>query len=209
MRARRHDLVMRGADVLAAAVLLVLTAPVTAAVAVAVRWRLGSPVLFRQVRAGRHGRPFRIHKFRTMLDEIAPDGRVRTEEERLTPLGAFLRRSSLDELPQLVDVLRGAMALVGPRPLYVDYLPLYTPVQARRLEVRPGITGLAQISGRNEITWERRLALDVQYVDRRSVLLDLRILALTARRVVSGDGVTQTGHATNEMFTGSPAETGR
>jgi sugar transferase EpsL len=206
---RRHDRVMRGVDVLAAAALLVLTAPVTAAVALAVRWRLGSPVLFRQVRAGRHGQPFTIHKFRTMLDEVAPDGRARTEEERLTPLGAFLRRASLDELPQLADVLLGSMALVGPRPLYVDYLPLYTPVQARRLEVRPGITGLAQVSGRNELPWDQRLALDVQYVDSRSVSLDLRILALTARRVLSGSGVTQTGHATNEMFTGSHDHAGR
>jgi lipopolysaccharide/colanic/teichoic acid biosynthesis glycosyltransferase len=199
---------MRAVDVLAAALLLVLTAPVIAAVAVAVRWRLGCPVLFRQVRAGRHGQPFTIHKFRTMLDEVAPDGRIRAEQERLTPLGAFLRRASLDELPQLVDVLRGSMALVGPRPLYLDYLPLYTPVQARRLEVRPGITGLAQVSGRNEIHWDERLALDVQYVDNRSLLLDLRILALTARRVVSGSGVTQTGHATNEMFTGSSGHAG-
>ena len=206
---RRHDVVMRAVDVLAAAVLLIVTAPVAAVVALAVRWRLGSPVLFRQERAGRHGQPFTIHKFRTMLPEVAPDGRFLTEEERLTPLGAFLRRSSLDELPQLVDVLRGAMALVGPRPLYLDYLSLYTPAQARRLEVRPGITGLAQVSGRNEITWERRLALDVQYVDSRSVLLDLRILALTAGRVLSGSGVTQTGHATNEMFTGSPDHAGR
>ena len=206
---RRHDVVMRAVDVLAAAVLLIVTAPVAAVVALAVRWQLGSPVLFRQERAGRHGRPFTIHKFRTMLPEVAPDGRFLTEEERLTPLGAFLRRSSLDELPQLVDVLRGAMALVGPRPLYLDYLSLYTPAQARRLEVRPGITGLAQVSGRNEITWERRLALDVQYVDSRSVLLDLRILALTAGRVLSGSGVTQTGHATNEMFTGSHDHAGR
>jgi lipopolysaccharide/colanic/teichoic acid biosynthesis glycosyltransferase len=200
---------MRAVDVVAAAVLLVLTAPVTAAVALAVRWRLGSPVLFRQVRAGQGGRPFTVHKFRSMLDEVGPDGRLRSEEERISRFGAFLRASSLDELPQLVDVLRGRMALVGPRPLYLDYLELYTPTQARRLEVRPGITGLAQVNGRNEITWERRLALDVEYVERRSVLLDLRILALTARRVLSGDGVTQTGHATNEMFTGSPAETGR
>jgi lipopolysaccharide/colanic/teichoic acid biosynthesis glycosyltransferase len=200
---------MRAVDVLAAAVLLVLTAPVIAAVALAVRWRLGGPVLFRQVRAGRSGRPFTIHKFRTMLDETGPDGRIRSDEERLTPLGAFLRRASLDELPQLVDVLRGAMALVGPRPLYVDYLPLYTPLQARRLEVRPGITGLAQVSGRNEIGWDQRLALDVRYVDSRSLLLDLRILALTAQRVLSGSGVTQSGHATNEMFTGSHDNAGR
>ena len=209
MTARRHDRVMRAVDVLAAAGLLLLTAPVTAGVALAVRWRLGSPVLFRQVRAGRNAQPFTIHKFRTMLHEVAPDGRLRTEEERLTPLGAFLRRTSLDELPQLVDVLRGSMALVGPRPLYLDYLPLYTPVRARRLEVRPGITGLAQVSGRNELPWDQRLALDVQYVDSRSVLLDLRILVLTARRVVSGSGVTQTGHATNEMFTGSHDHAGR
>jgi lipopolysaccharide/colanic/teichoic acid biosynthesis glycosyltransferase len=208
MSGRRHDLVMRGVDVLAAAVLLVVTAPVTAAVALAVRLRLGTPVLFRQVRAGRHGEPFTIHKFRTMLHEVTPDGRLLSEEERLTPLGAFLRRSSLDELPQLVDVLRGAMALVGPRPLYLDYLPLYTPAQARRLEVRPGITGLAQVNGRNELPWEARLALDVRYVDSRSVLLDLRVLALTVRRVLSGSGVTQTGYATNDMFTGSHSEAG-
>jgi lipopolysaccharide/colanic/teichoic acid biosynthesis glycosyltransferase len=208
MSARRHDLVMRAVDVLAAAVLLVVTAPVTATVALAVRLRLGTPVLFRQVRAGRHGEPFTIHKFRTMLHEVTPDGRLLSEEERLTPLGAFLRRSSLDELPQLVDVLRGAMALVGPRPLYLDYLPLYTPAQARRLEVRPGITGLAQVNGRNELPWEARLALDVRYVDSRSVLLDLRVLALTVRRVLSGSGVTQTGYATNDMFTGSHSEAG-
>jgi lipopolysaccharide/colanic/teichoic acid biosynthesis glycosyltransferase len=208
MRARRHDRVMRAVDVLAAAVLLVVTAPVIAGVALAVRLRLGSPLLFCQVRAGLDGRPFTIHKFRTMLHEVAPDGRVLPEEDRLTPLGAFLRRSSLDELPQLVDVLRGAMALVGPRPLYLDYLPLYTPTQARRLEVRPGITGLAQVSGRNELPWETRLALDVQYVDSRSVLLDLRILAMTVRRVLSGSGVTQTGYATNDVFTGSHHEAG-
>jgi lipopolysaccharide/colanic/teichoic acid biosynthesis glycosyltransferase len=143
-----------------------------------------------------------------MLHEVTPDGRLLSEEERLTPLGAFLRRSSLDELPQLVDVLRGAMALVGPRPLYLDYVPLYTPAQARRLEVRPGITGLAQVNGRNELPWEARLALDVRYVDSRSVLLDLRVLALTVRRVLSGSGVTQTGYATNDMFTGSHSEAG-
>ncbi len=206
--ARRHDRVMRVVDVAVAACLLVVTAPVAVAVAVAVRLRLGRPVLFRQVRAGRGGRPFTIHKFRTMLDEVAPDGRLRTEDERIGRLGAFLRASSLDELPQLVDVLRGDMALVGPRPLYLEYVPLYTPEQARRLEVRPGITGLAQVSGRNELPWEQRLALDVQYVDTRSVLLDLRILARTAERVVSRDGVTQTGHATNEMFTGSRRQAG-
>ena len=208
MRARRHDRVMRAVDVVVAVSLLVLTAPVVAAVAVAVRLRLGSPVVFRQVRAGRGGRPFTIHKFRTMLDEVAPDGRARTEEERIGRLGAFLRATSLDELPQLVDVLRGDMALVGPRPLYVEYVPLYSPEQARRLLVRPGITGLAQVSGRNEVPWEQRLALDVQYVDHRSVLLDLRILARTAVRVLSRSGVTQTGHATSEMFTGSRQQAG-
>jgi sugar transferase EpsL len=208
VRARRHDRVMRVMDVVVAASLLVLTAPVVAAVAVAVRLRLGSPVVFRQVRAGRQGRPFTIHKFRTMLDEVAPDGRTRPEEERIPRLGAFLRASSLDELPQLVDVLRGDMALVGPRPLYPEYVPLYSPDQARRLLVRPGITGLAQVGGRNDVPWEQRLALDVQYVDRRSVLLDLRILARTAVRVVSRSGVTQTGHATSEMFTGSRHQAG-
>jgi lipopolysaccharide/colanic/teichoic acid biosynthesis glycosyltransferase len=144
-----------------------------------------------------------------MLDEVAPDGRVLAETERIPPLGAFLRASSLDELPQLVDVLRGRMALVGPRPLYVEYVPLYTPEQARRLLVRPGITGLAQVSGRNALRWEERLALDVHYVDHRSLRLDLRILALTALRVLSRAGVTQEGHATSEMFVGSAPRAGR
>jgi sugar transferase EpsL len=165
-------------------------------------------VIFRQVRAGQGGRPFTIHKFRTMLDEAAPDGRIRSEAERMTPLSEFLRAASLDELPQLVDVLRGHMALVGPRPLYVEYVPLYSPEQARRLLVRPGITGLAQVSGRNAITWEEKLALDVHYVDHRSVVLDLRILALTFPRALSRSGITQEGHATNEMFTGSRREAG-
>ena len=208
MRRRRHDRVMRVVDVAAASILLVVTSPVVAAVAVAVRVTMGRPVVFRQVRAGRDGHPFAIHKFRTMLEEAAPDGRLRSEEERLTRLGAFLRAASLDELPQLLDVLRGDMALVGPRPLYVEYVPLYSPEQARRLEVRPGITGLAQVSGRNAISWDDKLSLDVHYVDARSVLLDLRILALTVRRVLSGADVTQEGHVTNEMFTGSAGKAG-
>ncbi len=202
-----HDRVMRGVDVVVAGVLLVVTAPVLAAVALAVRLGLGRRVMFRQVRAGRHGVPFTMHKFRTMLDEVGPDGRVRSEEERIPALGAFLRAASLDELPQLFDVLRGRMALVGPRPLYLEYVPLYTPEQARRLLVRPGITGLAQVSGRNALGWEEKLTLDTHYVDHRSLRLDLRILGLTFLRVVRPTGITEDGHPTSTMFTGSqPAD---
>jgi lipopolysaccharide/colanic/teichoic acid biosynthesis glycosyltransferase len=199
-----HDRLARARDVAVAGVLLVCSAPVMVVVAVAVRWRMGRPVLFRQIRAGRFGESFVIYKFRTMLAETAPDGTVRTEAERLTALGELLRSWSLDELPQLLNVLRGEMALVGPRPLYPSYLPLYSAQQARRHLVRPGLTGLAQVSGRNALSWEEKFALDVRYVDERSLWLDLRLLLRTVHRVLRPGDVRTPGYATSPMFTGSP-----
>lgn len=187
-------------DVMVAAALLVLLSPVLLVVAALVRARLGRPVLFCQRRPGLHGRPFVMVKFRTMRDAGA--GRL-SDAERLTPFGRLLRATSLDELPELWNVLRGDMSLVGPRPLLMQYLPLYTPEQARRHEVRPGITGWAQVNGRNAISWEEKFALDVWYVDHRSLALDLRILWLTAARVLRRDGITQAGEATAAAFAGT------
>lgn len=174
----------------------VVVAPVLAVLAGLVRWRLGSPVLFRQERAGRGGRPFTILKLRTMTDERAADGTLLPDAQRLGPLGRTLRTTSLDELPELWNVIRGDMALVGPRPLPVSYLPRYTATEARRHEVRPGITGWAQVNGRNATTWEERLALDVWYVDHRSARLDVRILVRTALVVLGRGGISAEGHAT-------------
>lgn len=168
-----------------------------------VRLRLGRPVLFRQVRPGLHGRPFMMVKFRTMTDARGPDGALLSDAQRLTPFGRFLRSTSLDELPELWNVLRGEMSLVGPRPLLMEYLPLYTPEQARRHDVRPGITGWAQVNGRNAVTWDERFRLDVWYVDHRSLWLDLRILWLTLRKVLARDGISAHGDATMPKFTGS------
>jgi lipopolysaccharide/colanic/teichoic acid biosynthesis glycosyltransferase len=192
----------RVVDMAVAAPLLVVTAPVQGAVAVAVAARLGRPVVFRQRRPGREGVPFTILKFRTMLPVDAAAGRI-DDASRMTSLGRFLRATSLDELPTLVNVLRGDMSLVGPRPLLMAYLPRYSPVQARRHEVRPGLTGLAQVSGRNALGWDERLALDVEYVDSRSMRLDLSILARTVAAVLRGDGVTAEGEATMPEFLGS------
>lgn len=185
-------------DLLVAGTLGVVLLPVAVAVAALVWLEMGSPVLFRQRRPGLGGRPFDIIKFRTMRDGPEPDA------ERLTALGRWLRRLSLDEIPQLLNILRGEMSLVGPRPLLEEYLPLYTPEQARRHDVLPGATGWAQVNGRNALTWEDTFALDVWYVDHRSLALDLRILLLTAFRVVTGSGVSQPGQATRQKFTGSP-----
>ena len=192
----------RAVDIAVAGPLLVVTAPVQAAVAVAVVTRLGRPVLFRQRRPGRGGKPFTILKFRTMRPVDAAAGRV-DDASRLTSLGRFLRATSLDELPTLVNVLRGDMSLVGPRPLLMAYLPRYSPTQARRHEVRPGLTGLAQVSGRNAVGWDERLALDVAYVDTRSLRLDLLILARTVGAVVRRVGIAAEGEATMSEFLGS------
>jgi lipopolysaccharide/colanic/teichoic acid biosynthesis glycosyltransferase len=196
----------RGFDILVAASALVLMAPLLLAIALVVRWRLGSPVLFVQQRPGLGGRPFRIVKFRTMIDARRADDTVASDAERLTPFGRFLRSTSLDELPELYNVLVGDMSLVGPRPLLMEYLPLYDAHQRRRHEVRPGITGWAQVNGRNAISWERKFDLDVWYVDNASFALDLKILWLTLWRVLRREGISGAGSATAERFTGSPRE---
>jgi len=190
-------------DVLGAATGLVLTVPVQAAAAVAVRRRLGSPVLFRQDRPGLGGRPFSLVKLRTMRDAVDESGRVLPDGARLTPLGRRLRAWSIDELPELWNVLRGEMSLVGPRPLLMEYLDRYTPEQARRHEVRPGITGWVQVSGRNALSWEEKFELDVWYVDHVSLGLDLRILWRTLRAVVMRDGISAAGHETMPEFRGA------
>lgn len=182
---------------------LLLLWPVFLLVALLVRINLGGPVLFRQTRPGLHGRPFEIVKFRTMRDAAGPDGRPLPDAERLTRFGRFLRAASLDELPELWNVLKGDMSLVGPRPLLMRYLERYTPRQARRHEVRPGITGWAQVHGRNAISWEEKFELDVWYVEHRSAMLDFRILWLTLVAVLRREGVNKPGHATTEEFMGS------
>lgn len=196
-----RDVIKRSLDVVLAFVALVLLSPVLAVVALVVSLRLGRPVFFRQTRPGRGGHPFTMAKFRTMLPVDAGAGLV-SDADRLTPFGLRLRSTSLDELPALWNVFRGDMSLVGPRPLLMSYLPLYSAAQSRRHEVRPGLTGLAQTNGRNGLAWPERLALDVDYVDRRSTRLDLRILWTTARTVISRDGISEEGSATMTPFRG-------
>jgi lipopolysaccharide/colanic/teichoic acid biosynthesis glycosyltransferase len=182
--------------------LLLLALPLLA-LAWMIRRKLGSPVLFCQVRPGLQGKPFTMVKFRTMTDERGPDGALLPDAQRITPFGRFLRASSLDELPELWNVLKGEMSLVGPRPLLMEYLPLYTPEQARRHAVRPGITGWAQVNGRNAISWADKFALDVWYVDHRSLWLDVQILWRTVRKVLVRDGISAAGEATMPKFTGT------
>jgi sugar transferase EpsL len=177
--------------------------PLLLMVALLVRIRHGAPILFRQQRPGLHGKAFRIYKFRTMTDARDNEGNALPDAQRLTGLGRFLRSTSLDELPELLNVLKGEMSLVGPRPLLMEYLPLYSPEQARRHEVRPGITGWAQVNGRNAINWEEKFKLDVWYVDNRTFCLDLKILWMTFRKVFKREGVSQVGQATAEKFTGN------
>lgn len=199
---RRYDVGKRAIDIVASLVGLLLTAPLQAGIAVLVARALGRPVLFRQQRPGRDGKPFVLFKFRTMRE--ADEARdLITDLQRLTPLGARLRSASLDELPTLWNVLRGDMSLVGPRPLLMRYLDRYTPEQTRRHHVRPGITGLAQVSGRNALTWDQKFAADLEYVRRRNFALDLRILALTIRAVLRRDGISADGEATMSEFLGS------
>ena len=192
-------------DAVASLILLVLTSPFMAVAALLIRLTSGSPVLFCQVRPGLRGKPFDLMKFRTMTvgdpAVVDPD----QDQVRMTQVGKWLRRTSIDELPQLLNVLRGDMSLVGPRPLLMEYLPLYSADQARRHDVRPGITGWSQVMGRNALTWEEKLRLDVWYVDHQSFLLDLRILVLTVQRVFAGTGVSAEGHATVRKFTGNSA----
>lgn len=182
---------------------LLLLGPLLLILSCMVRILLGSPVLFRQLRPGMHGEPFVMLKFRTMTDQCDSAGSLLPDDQRLTSFGKFLRSTSLDELPELFNVLLGDMSLVGPRPLLMEYLPLYTSEQSRRHEVRPGITGWAQVNGRNAITWEEKFRLDVWYVDNRSFLLDLRILWMTVSKVFRREGISQDGQATMEKFAGS------
>jgi lipopolysaccharide/colanic/teichoic acid biosynthesis glycosyltransferase len=193
----------RGYDFAVALTCLVFLSPLLAALAILVRWQLGSPLLFRHTRPGLHGRPFEMIKFRTMTDARGSDGQLLPDVLRLTPFGRFLRATSLDELPELWNVLKGDMSLVGPRPLLMEYLPLYNPEQTRRHAVRPGITGWAQVNGRNAISWEDKFKLDVWYVDHRSLWLDIRILWLTVKKVLVRDGISAAGEATMPRFTGS------
>ena len=196
-------MVKRYLDILGALLgLLVLLVPL-ALLALLVRWKLGAPVLFVQDRPGLGGRVFRIYKFRTMTDGRDIEGLPLSDAQRLTPFGRWLRATSLDELPELFNVLRGDMSFVGPRPLLVEYLPLYSPEQARRHEVRPGITGWSQVNGRNAVGWKERLEMDVWYVDNRSLWLDFRILLLTGIKVTRRDGISQDGQATMERFRGN------
>jgi|SRR5579871_2796515 len=190
-------------DLVAALLLLTLSAPVMAAVAAVIRWRMGPPVLFRQTRPGWHGQPFVLYKFRTMAEVTDAAGEPLADQHRLTPLGAKLRRLSLDELPQLFNVVKGDMSLVGPRPLLMEYLPLYSAEQARRHDVRPGITGWAQVNGRNALSWPERFRFDVWYVDHRSFALDLRILGMTLSNVLRRRGINAPGEATMSKFTGN------
>lgn len=200
----RNAMLKRMFDIVVAAIGLVLLGPVLLVVALLVAMRLGRPVLFIQRRPGLHGAIFPIWKFRTMTNAVDHDGNLLPDELRLTRFGRFLRRSSLDELPELVNVLKGEMSLVGPRPMLVEYLPLYSAEQARRHDVRPGITGLAQISGRNAIAWEEKFALDVWYVDNRSFRLDLAILTRTVLKVLGARDIDEQGRVGQTKFSGAP-----
>jgi lipopolysaccharide/colanic/teichoic acid biosynthesis glycosyltransferase len=206
---RRNAPGKRAFDFLVTLLATVLLAPVLLFLWLQVRRKLGEPVLFRQVRPGLHGKPFQLVKFRTMRDARDATGRPLPDAERMTDFGRFLRSSSLDELPELWNVLKGDMSLVGPRPLLMEYLPLYNREQARRHDVRPGVTGWAQVNGRNALSWDEKFRLDVWYVDNQSLWLDLKILFLTVRKVVVREGISARGEATMTRFTGSSMEDGK
>ena len=193
-------------DIIGALLGLILFAPVFLLLAILIRRQMGSPVFFRQTRPGRDGQSFEMLKFRTMRDAIGPDGQPLPDADRMTKLGQKLRSTSLDELPELWNVLKGEMSLVGPRPLLMEYLPLYNEEQARRHEVRPGVTGWAQINGRNAISWEQKFALDVWYVDNRTLWLDFKIIWLTIRKVLKRDGISAQGEATMPKFFGTEGD---
>lgn len=189
-------------DIIASISLIILLIPVLFICSILVGFFLGRPVIFKQVRAGQFGKPFYIYKFRTMTVERNEKGELLPKEKRFTCLGQTLRKYSIDELPQLFNVLKGDLSLVGPRPLLIDYLPLYTIEQARRHEVKPGITGLAQVSGRNSISWEEKFKLDIWYVDHKSIILDLKILYLTCQRVIKSDGINYSSSCSMPRFLG-------
>ncbi|MGC3895538.1 sugar transferase [Pseudomonas urmiensis] len=193
----------RSIDILLSLCGLIVLMPAIIVIAMVVRSKLGSPVLFRQVRPGLGGRPFEMIKFRTMRDAVNAQGLPLSDAERMTKLGAFLRASSLDELPELWNVLKGDMSLVGPRPLLMEYLPLYNAYQYRRHNVRPGVTGWAQVNGRNSVSWQQKFELDVWYVENRTVWLDIKIILLTLKKVIGRDGINAEGEVTMSKFTGN------
>jgi sugar transferase EpsL len=193
-------------DLAVSVTFLIVASPVILVTATCIRLSMGTPVFFRQMRPGLHGRPFAILKFRTMMNARTADGKLLSDEVRLTAVGRVVRKFSLDELPQLWNVVRGEMSLVGPRPLLMEYLERYSPEQARRHEVTPGITGWAQVNGRNAITWQEKFRHDLWYVDHASFLLDLRILGMTLVRVIRGSGISNEGHATMPLFMGDKAD---
>lgn len=193
-------------DIIIASIALILLSPLYAFVAYKVKKNLGSPVLFRQVRPGLHGKPFEMIKFRTMKDAIDEQGNLLPDSERLTPFGKMLRSSSLDEMPELWNVIKGDMSIVGPRPLLMEYLPLYSPEQAKRHLVRPGMTGHAQVNGRNAISWEEKFKLDTWYVENQSVWLDFKIMLKTVKKVLAKDDINEEGEATMTKFTGTQSD---
>lgn len=197
-----YGILKRLIDIVVSALLLLVLSPLMFVVAILVRAKLGSPIFFRQQRPGLHGKPFVLVKFRTMLDAHGPDGTPLPDSERLTPFGKWLRSTSLDELPELWNVLKGDMSLVGPRPLLMQYLPLYTPAQRRRHDVCPGLTGWAQVNGRNALTWPDKFALDLWYVDNHSLWVDAKIVAMTVRQVFVRHGISAEGEATMSYFRG-------
>lgn len=196
-------MIKRSFDIVASLIGLIVLSPVIAITAWQVKRKLGSPVLFRQVRSGLNGAPFEMIKFRTMLDAHDADNNPLPDSERMTPFGNLLRSTSLDELPELLNVLKGDMSIVGPRPLLIEYLPLYSAEQFRRHEVRPGVTGWAQINGRNALSWTKKFALDVWYIDNRSFWLDMKIVFRTVRKVFVRDGISADGEVSMSKFTGS------
>jgi len=201
---RRIDLALKRAfDIVVSTFLLFLFSPLFLVISLLIRLTMGKPVLFRQMRPGKGGKPFVIFKFRTMSNARGPDGRLLPDEKRITRIGKMLRTTSLDELPELYNVLKGEMSIVGPRPLLMQYLDRYTPEQARRHEVKPGLTGWAQVNGRNAITWEEKFKYDVWYVDNLSLWLDIKIIFMTVIKVLKGEGIDQPGQATMEEFMGS------
>ena len=196
-------MIKRFFDIIASAISLFILAPVILFIAFLIQRKLGSPILFYQVRPGKNAKPFQMTKFRTMREDFDQDGRILPDSERIPPFGNFLRNSSLDELPELWNVLKGDMSLVGPRPLLMEYLPLYSTEQARRHNVRPGITGWAQVNGRNAISWEEKFKYDIWYVDNQSFWLDMKIIWMTIKKVIAREGISADGEATMPRFTGN------
>ncbi|TLS35779.1 sugar transferase [Pseudalkalibacillus caeni] len=190
-------------DFLLSLFIFIISVPLTVTVGLLVKVKLGSPIIFKQKRPGLYGKPFYLYKFRTMTDQVGKDGKLLPDHQRLTPFGKFIRKYSLDELPQLINVIKGDISLVGPRPLLMEYLPLYTKEQARRHDVKPGITGWAQVNGRNAISWEDKFKFDVWYVEHQNLLIDLKILYLTFKKVLKSEGIEHKDHVSMPIFKGS------